>query len=197
MFKKIFIRTFVRWLPFAVLATILSGLVYGAVQQDLRITGNDPQIQIAEDVAAGLASGVPPQQVVPTQKTDLSKSLGPYIVIYDDKGKELASSVQLNGKTPSLPDGVLDKVKKDGEQRFTWQPAAGVRSAVVISHYGGPKPGFVLAGRSLREIEKREDRLVWEVLAGWIAALVGTFVTIGAIKVFKHRREETPKSSKR
>ncbi len=31
----------------------------------------------------------------------------------------------------------------------------GVRNAVVVVRYGGEHPGFVLAGRSLREVEQR------------------------------------------
>lgn len=35
----------------ALAITVASGLVYGVVQQDLRLTANDPQIQMAEDAA--------------------------------------------------------------------------------------------------------------------------------------------------
>ena len=44
-------RTLAFFLPVAVLATLCCGLVYAALQHDLRTGANDPQIQLAEDTA--------------------------------------------------------------------------------------------------------------------------------------------------
>ena len=46
-----------HWLPLAVLTFAFCGLVYLAVQQDLRIGANDPQIQMAEDIASAITGG--------------------------------------------------------------------------------------------------------------------------------------------
>jgi len=46
-----------HWLLIAIVVTGLIGLVYVAVQQDLRQGANDPQIQMAEDTAAKFANG--------------------------------------------------------------------------------------------------------------------------------------------
>ncbi len=51
-----------------------------------------------------------------------------------------------------------------GEDRITWQPEPGIRSAVVVVHYTGATPGYVMAGRSLREVEWRIDRLSGQYL---------------------------------
>lgn len=158
----------------AVVITGLSGLIYAVVQQDIRQSANDPQIQMAEDTAAQLANGQQPQNVVPSEKVDIANSLAPYIIVFDAGGKPIASSALLNGQTPTISSGVFDYVKQHGEDRITWQPQPGVRSAIVVTQFKGPNPGFVLAGRSLREVEIREDNILNLVLLGWIAILVIT-----------------------
>jgi len=160
----------------AAIVTGLSGLLYAAVQQDLRQSANDPQIQMAEDTAAKLADGQQVQNVVPSEKVDIANSLAPYIIIFDATGKPIASSVQLNGQTPTIPSGVFDYVRQNGEDRITWQPQSGVRSAIVVTQFKGPNPGFVLAGRSLREVEIREDDIMHLILLGWIAILLVTLL---------------------
>jgi hypothetical protein len=50
----------------------------------------------------------------------------------------------------ALNGGVLDYMRQHGEERVTWQPEKGVRMATVVVRYD---KGFVLAGRSLREME--------------------------------------------
>ena len=164
------------WLLMAAIVTGLSGLLYAAVQQDLRQSANDPQIQMAEDTAAKLADGQQVQNVVPSEKVDIANSLAPYIIIFDATGKPIASSVQLNGQTPTIPSGVFDYVRQNGEDRITWQPQSGVRSAIVVTQFKGPNSGFVLAGRSLREVEIREDDIMHLILLGWIAILLVTLL---------------------
>jgi len=160
----------------AAIVTGLSGLLYAAVQQDLRQSANDPQIQMAEDTAAKLADGQQVQNVVPSEKVDIANSLAPYIIIFDATGKPIASSVQLDDQTPTIPSGVFDYVRQNGEDRITWQPQSGVRSAIVVTQFKGPNSGFVLAGRSLREVEIREDDIMHLILLGWIAILLVTLL---------------------
>jgi hypothetical protein len=160
------------WIPLAVATTGLCGLIYITVQQDIRIGANDPQIQMAEDVARQISTGENPLDFVPPIKVEISQSLANYIIIFDDKGKIIGSSAVLDGKDPTVPSGVFTRTKASGETRFTWQPRVGVRSAAVITSYKGPSNGFVLVGRSMREIEKRIDNLGLIILLGW-------FVTLG------------------
>jgi len=166
-----------RWLPLALAATLIIGLSYVLVQQDLRISANDPQIQMAEDAASSLGAGQSIESIVPATKIDIATSLAPYLVVYDDAGKPLASSGLLHNQMPSLPSGVFDYVRAKGENRITWQPEQGVRSAVVIARVTGARQGFVMAGRSLREVEAREDNELK-------LSMLGGILTLGALLVW-------------
>ena len=158
------------------MATFVCLLGYILVQQDIRMGANDPQIQIAEDSARALEMGASLSSIMPTYRDDMAASLAPYIVLYDAQGHVLASSVVLHGIVPIVPNGVFVRAKQSGETRITWQPESGVRSAIVIASFeGGGGSGFVLVGRSLREVEKREDNLLSIVGVAWIAALIFFF----------------------
>jgi hypothetical protein len=153
-------------------------------QQVLRQGANDPQIAMAGDLAARLESGIAP----------------PFVIVYNDQGQPLASQAVLNGQTPTPPMGVFDYVRQHGEERVSWQPVPGttsnkdeksvlnggmtlqrghgVRIAAVIQRVNGSTPGFVLAGRNMREVEAREEQVGQLALLTWIGMmgviLVGT-----------------------
>src|SRR3954447_16288209 len=91
------------FLPSAVLATALCGLVYVVVQQDLRTGANDPQQELAEDAAVHLDGGAAPSSVVGRATIDIARSLAPFIVVYDATGTVLASDGVFDGKLPMLP----------------------------------------------------------------------------------------------
>lgn len=172
--KNVWFKTFVFWLPLAAVMFVLSLLVYTAVQQNYRMSANDPQIQVAEDVAASITSGATPaDSIVPPNPTaDMSSSLSAFLIVYSATGTPIGGSVALDGKIPSMPTGVADYVKLHGEDRFTWQPKSSVRAAVVVTSFSGPQSGFILVGRSLKEIEIREGNLLKicgvAMLLGWI-----------------------------
>jgi hypothetical protein len=165
-----------QWLPLAVAITALCGLVYLAVQQELRQAANDPQIQIAEDAALALENGSAAGTRVPTEKTAIENSLAPFVMLFDDRGEVVGSSATLHGETPQLPAGILDYVRTHGEDRVTWQPEPGVRIAAVVVRVKGARPGFVLAGRSLREVEAREDNALLEAGVAWIVSMAASLV---------------------
>lgn len=166
-------------LVMAGLATLFAGLVEVAVQQDMRQSANDPQIQIAQDVAAALSSGAKPDAIVPAIKVDISQSLAPYVIIYNDKEDVVAGNAVLDGAAPKIPAGILEYVKNSGEDRVTWQPRADVRSAIIVDRFQSSElSGFVVVGRSLREVEKRESKLEQQVIVAWAASLV---VIIGGL----------------
>jgi hypothetical protein len=145
-----------KWLPIAIATAGLCGLVYLTVQQSLRMSANDPQIQMAQDAASALDGGASVDSIVPANKVELAASLAPFIMVFDDSGNVLASSATLHGSIPVYPSGVLDYTRQNGEDRVTWQPENGVRMATVVVRFD---KGFVLAGRSLREVEIRESNL--------------------------------------
>jgi hypothetical protein len=178
---NMFIGIFKKWLPLAILTVGACGLVYLAVQQSLRASANDPQIQMAEDAASALNSGTKAETLIPAKKVDLAISLAPFMMVFDETGNVVVSSVTLQGQNPPLPPGVLDYVKQNGEDRVTWQPENGIRVAAVIVKSNN---GFVLTGRSLLEIEKRVSQMgrlsFTAVLVIWVltftAIALGEFV---------------------
>jgi hypothetical protein len=176
--NKFILLTVKLFIPLAFAVTALAGLVYVAIQQNFRMNANDPQIQIAEDFAVQLGASQNLPVLNPNLMVDIATSLSPFVVIYDDAGKVLTGSGKLNGQYPALPPGVLDYVKKSGEDRLTWQPWPDVRAALVVTRFSGAHSGYVAVGRSLREVEKRISRLGWMVLAGWAATLAGLLVLL-------------------
>ena len=158
------------FLPVAVLATALCGLVYVEVQQDLRSGANDPQYQLAEDAAARLDGGAAPNSVVDSANpVDPAESLGTFLIVFDTSHAVVATSATLDGGSPAPPKAVLDAARPGSPSAVTWQPREGVRVAAVIVAWKG---GFVLAGRSLRRVEQQEWNAELVAGAAWLCALV-------------------------
>jgi hypothetical protein len=162
-------RALAFFLPVAVLATLCCGLVYAADQQDLRSGANDPQIQMAQDAASALDAGAQPTSLVSVSRVDVAHSLAPFLVIFDSSGRVLATDGQLDGHDPIPPSGVLASAANNPPDIVTWQPRGGVRIAAVVVLWQG---GTVLAGRSLAQVEIREDNALLIALAAWLAMLV-------------------------
>lgn len=179
------------FLPLAVIITLFSGILYFAVQQVLRQSANDPQIQMAEDAATALASGKAVESVVPAAPVDIAASIAPYLVVYDDAGKPVAASGLLHNQMPALPPGVFDYARQKGEDRITWQPEPGVRSAAVVTRVSGSRPGFVLAARSLREVENREMNMEILVGLGWLGTLLAAFIAVSIGETLERRQNRT------
>jgi hypothetical protein len=173
---------------------VLCALVYVAVQQVLRHSANDPQIQLVEDTSQLLSNGESPEKVVPTTTVDLGKSLAPFLIVFDATGEPVHSSGLLHGKMPRLPAGVIDYVRKHREDRVTWQPEPQVRIASIIRSYGGAKPGFVLAGRSLREVEKREAQAATEAALAWAVVLPTSLLLVALGRFFLSGDKQIPRA---
>lgn len=168
----------------AALSTGLALALYAIPQQVLRQGANDPQIQMSTDLAAilnryGVTDGLHQGALLQSGGVvDMGQSLSPFLIVYDDQGHALGSNAQLNGQTPAPPQGVFDFVRSHGEERVTWEPiphSHAVRIAAVVERVNGPQPGFVLAGRSMREVEARiaqvsqMARFTWFGMLGVIA----------------------------
>jgi len=164
------------WLPIAAATSGLAIIVYGAGQQNLRLTADDPQVALAQRTAVRLDSGMAPVAAVPAEPVDLARSLDPFVLVFDANGHLLASSATLNNQVPDYPTGVFDTVRARGEDRVTWQPRTGVRSATVAVAWEG---GFVVAGRSLRLTEQHIGQIGLVIGAGWLATL--TLVAVAAV----------------
>ena len=147
--------------------TIVTALIYTCVQQIYRMTANDPQIQIARDAAHQLEQNRPVTSFT-SDTVDLSKSMAVFTAYYDADQKPIASTGYLNGAMPKLPEGVLDFVKKHAENLITWQPRKDVRIAAIVKYVSSPTVSYVVAGRSLQEVEVREGNLSKMIIIAWI-----------------------------
>jgi len=183
-----------------ILAGIASGValaLYAIPQHVLRSGLNDPQIQLAADTAARIAQGASPTEAVSaSQQVDMARSLSPFVIVYDEQGHPVASQGLLNGAIPSPPPGVFENVLKNGEERLSWQPVrgpGGVRIATVIDRVSGAHPGYVLAGRNMREVESRIADV--RTMAGftWLGML--GLILIGTITFAIYTRPNSGASS--
>jgi hypothetical protein len=169
-----------RSLPILAATTALALLVYASVQQAHRSAANDPQIQIAEDAAHRLAAGENAATLVTGAPVDLAKSLGAWMIVLDRSDHVVASNAVLEGRTPTLPAGVLATARRQGEDRVTWMPRRSARSATVAVAVPGGDGRVVVVGRSLREVEEREGRLEQMAGAAWAAACIAVLIAAAA-----------------
>jgi hypothetical protein len=151
----------------AALFTLQAALMYISVQQQYRKTANDPQVQLAEDLAQKLERGKPVEKLFPADTVDLSRSLGLFAVFYNEAGQPVRSSAILDGRPPRLPAGVFAFTKAYGEDRVSWQPRKDVRMAMVIVRTATSTVAYVATGRSLNEVEDREASLAKILVIGW------------------------------
>lgn len=162
-------RSFIVICGLLVVITLVFATLYATVQHTIRSTADTTQIVQAENTRAQLESGTPPSGLTLTT-VDVSKTIAPFIIVYDTRGKEVASGVTLGGTTPSLPKGVLANTTRDTQNRVSWQPTATVRIAAVVTQTNDGKY-YILGGRSLRETEKLESRVLLFTVLGWVASL--------------------------
>lgn len=156
--KKVLQETLFSWLPLAIAIIIMSGLVFVIAQQSYRHSANDPQIQIAQDIATALNKGdVQADAIVPpTATAEITSSLSTFVTIYNATGTPIGSSAVIDGSLPTIKESILVATKKTGESRITWEPKSGLRIATVITSYKNPTAsGFILVGRSLKETDVR------------------------------------------
>lgn len=164
------------------ISTILTLALCKIPQQVLRQDLNDPQIEIATDLATalnrygvkdGLLQGALPSFGL-GGRVDVQQSLSPFVIVYNDAGQPLGWNGTLDGKPPVPPAGVFNYARTQGEDRISWQPlsaAGAVRIAAVIERVHGTQPGFVLAGRNMREVEAREELISKMAGLAWIGML--------------------------
>lgn len=181
------IKILKKWLPIAFICTVFALTVDVAIQQNYRQSANDPQIQLAEDDAVLLSQGASTESFDTKNKIDIASSLSPFVIIYNDSynSEPIASSAILDGTIPQAYVGSLATARYFGENRITWEPKNGVRIAAVIKHFTNKTTGasgYVLGGRNLREVEKRETNLTYLVGLGWLASTFGSLLLISLLE---------------
>ncbi len=175
---------FISFFPFFVAITLAYALIYVIVQQTYRQAANDPQIQLAEDTANSLSAGNSINPGAFDSKVDIDKSLAAFIMVFDKDGKLIASTAVENGEEPTFPRGAI-KASDDGENRVTWQTAKGARSATVtVPFKNKTMSGYVMVGRSLKEVEDRIHGFAKIIGIAWIITLGATFISLVISKSF-------------
>jgi len=171
------------YITIAILATILCGLVYMTVQQSYRSNANDPQLQFAKDISSRLETNRSIENLWPNDSIEISKSLSPFIVLYDNNGNPVRSTGTIDGQLPKLPKGVFDFTRRNKEDVLTWQPRKGVRMAMVVESAQSSTISFVAVGRSLEEVEKLEGNLTLMIIIAWLVC-IGVIVLSGIVGSF-------------
>jgi hypothetical protein len=167
---------FKNWLAYAAIITLLCGIVYIVVQQNYRLSANDPQVQLARDAANAIDKGADPKSLISSGPAiEISQSFSPFLVIYDAAGNIVAGSATLNGKALKIPQGVITYIQKNGKDAASWQPQPGVRQAMV-GFSSANKAFIIVAGRSLKLTEERISLLGEQVALGWGLSLIGMLV---------------------
>jgi len=172
----------------AAIVTIMIALIYATVQQVHRSGANDPQLQIAGDISNKLKKGEAIGKWFDGDTIEISQSLSVFNALYNDKGEPVMSTGLLNGKMPSLPIGVFGHAWRYGENVFTWQPQKGVRVAVVLQSLQSSSYSYIAVGRSLYEVEKREEDLRWMAFISWLLCM-GVIMLHWLIIFLKNRKE--------
>jgi hypothetical protein len=164
------------WFPIAVALTAAMGVTYLGLQQGYRTGLDDPQVQLTQDGASRLDAGAPAASLTGSGTVDAACSLAPFVIVFGRDDRPVSSSALLDGAVPVPPAGVLDAARTHGQNRVTWQPRKGVRIATVSA---AAKDGrVVLAGRNMREVEGRIDRLGQLVAGAWLLAMGATFTAV-------------------
>lgn len=175
-------KIFRQFLPLAVSITLICGFVFVVMQQHIRASANEPQLSMVADAVGALmmSNGNYPDIVIPKEMIDPRFSTTPFIGVYNDAGEEL--SMNMTGTHPRFPQGVFDYTRINGEDRVTLQPSSQLRLAAVIAHYNAgynnTKSGFVLAARSLSEVDAQIVSLMKLCTALWFITLVAVFATL-------------------
>jgi hypothetical protein len=104
-------------------------------------------------------------------------------MVVDSKGTVVASSGVINGQAQKPPQGALDYATAHGQHRVTWQPTATIRQAVVIQPYSH---GWVISGRSLREVEVRIGKLSLQLGTAWFITLALSFLFLIPVTYYFH-----------
>ena len=155
-----------KWLTLGFCVTAILFFTLVVVRQDLRLSADDTQAEIAGNVELALADGTPFKYFSSANPVKIGKSLTPYVILYDRNGVPLAGNGSLDGNFPVPPKG---------EDRFTWEPIPGVREAVVARVHGDKEPVFIVVGRSLVEVESHISELTRISIVFWVVSMLGSF----------------------
>jgi hypothetical protein len=170
-------NVFFHWLPLGASVVLISGLSYVGIQQNIRSSLNEPQIELVARAQSDLVTGTktPAEIVGRGTKFDMEQSLDAFTAVYDESGNVLEASAYVNNAPPRIPDGVLAYAKAHGEDRVTWQPNSNTRIALVVRPVAIESGWFVASGRNMMEGENRIKKITQMFVVGIIATLIVSF----------------------
>lgn len=167
------------WLALVGVATLVLGASYAMVQQSTRLSADDLPLTTAQVAKQELQSGSNASDIVPTLKTNLESDTSVFMIITDSSKHIIASSANLEGKTPLPPNGVFNYTATQGTDHFTWQPESGVRLATRVLKYGnGSSGGFIITGQSLKPYEDRISTYTALAAAAWLAVIAWSYLLL-------------------
>lgn len=173
-------KLMVIWLIIMFLVTFTSSLVYLVAQQSIRLGANETPMQLAIDTSLKLENGQN-EGLFSSDKLDISKSLSPFLLIFDSNKNLVNTSAVIGNTKPNYPKGVLESVDKNGTDKVTWQTQSGLRFATVAIKTNS---GYIVTGQSLAEPEKLIDHIGKLVLEAWFACAFFLFVALVIIYGF-------------
>jgi hypothetical protein len=167
------------WLAVAGASTLVLGAAYSMVQQEARLSANVGPITTAESAKHLLESGSRPEKVIVGQKANLRSDYHIFSIVTDTNRRILASSAQLDGKTPLPPKGVFDYTAKHGSEQITWEPAKDVRLAIYTTTYKfADGSGYIISGQPLKITEDRIGKITliaitaWVIIIAWVSLIL-------------------------
>jgi hypothetical protein len=163
-----FVSRTIVWVLGFVLVTGIFGTIYAVAQQSVRASANTEPAAVAAREVLLLATGTGD---LSEQRVELTADSGPFVVVYDADNAPAAGTVVRNGALPVVPAGVLAAARQEGQDKVTWQPAAGLRFAVVARAASDGR--VVVAGQSLAPFEDRDTQTLSFVGLGWLASVAG------------------------
>ncbi len=173
---KQFLSVISHFLPLKIVIIGLAVLIYASAQQIYRQSLNDPQVEIVGNMQIALLLGAQPVDIVGrAQMFDVSKSLTPFIAVFDESGNVLESTATVGTTTLHIPEGVLAYAKEHGENRVTWEPVKGTRIALVVRPVAIESGWFVASGRNMKETEMRINDIGKMIAIGTIIILIVGF----------------------
>lgn len=174
-------RTVAIFLALVILVSLIFASICWAARGTMRQAANDPQVEVTDQVAGIIRQGVPLDAIVGgAEQIDVVQSDALFVMIFD-KDKNLAgSSAVLNGQPLSVPGESFDQAKATGDYRFDWQVSDDRKVAAVMKPVDDT--GYVLAGRSLAEYEKRANALSQPLWIGWIASVLTSLLLSSLLK---------------
>ncbi|TRZ85964.1 MAG: hypothetical protein D4R83_05520 [Streptomycetaceae bacterium] len=161
---------FKLWVMIMGVVTVCIGTTYLLVQQQGRMSMNDPLISLVQVERAQIGAKVSPGRLAAGDGIDLSINEGAFVTFYGLDKSVIATSATLAGKALRLPAGALDNIRIHGHSTVTWQPTSALRFATYTEYV--PNFGYISAAQSLKQVEIRASRNVWLCTAAIVAAAI-------------------------